>query len=480
MRLPSSRRHSAVVALLLAGCALAPPRTPETAPCRDYFAQLDQRIDQIGVRDAGSHRIAGYPYLRVDRFGASFGDELRNDAQFAAWLQRLKSLDLAARRAELRNLGLRDVDAELAKAGHCGDELARLELSNQTARIELRKRAQVPDDYSLTQRIFGFYPIAVPFLNLGINSFNEAVSLDYTRPLEALEHPGNLVRWDSPPAGEPPQAAAWLKSRDALGVPQLSERQWQALAAAHAPSWWVEQAGDYDHPGAPRITRDGPGLDTSQPVTYFQPAFTRFGGEVLAQLVFVVWFSERPSQKSLDSYAGKLDGLIWRVTLDAEGQPLLYDTIHPCGCYHYWYPAQALVRKPQGGWWQEPVLFPQEKLPESSRLAIRVQSATHYVRRVVERAQATSRITQTYELAPYSALLTLDSGDGRTRSLFGEDGIVAGTQRGERWWLWVSGVPNPGAMRESGRQATSFVGRSHFDDPGLLDQLFEAPRSSAP
>ena len=57
--------------------------------------------------------------------------------------------------------------------------------------------------------------------------------------------------------------------------------------------------------------------------------------------------------------------------------------------------------------------------------------------------------------------------------LFGSDGLVAGTERSERWLLWPMGIPSPGAMREQGRHATAFIGRRHFDDPDLLDTLFE-------
>ena len=62
--------------------------------------------------------------------------------------------------------------------------------------------------------------------------------------------------------------------------------------------------------------------------------------------------------------------------------------------------------------------------------------------------------------------------DGR-RSLFGSDGLVAGSERAERWLLWPMGVPSPGAMRERGHHAIAFVGRRHFDDADLLDRLFE-------
>ena len=52
------------------------------------------------------------------------------------------------------------------------------------------------------------------------------------------------------------------------------------------------------------------------------------------------------------------------------------------------------------------------------------------------------------------------------------DGIVPGSERGERWLFWPMGVPEPGAMRQWGRHATAFVGRRHFDDPGILERYF--------
>jgi hypothetical protein len=39
--------------------------------------------------------------------------------------------------------------------------------------------------------------------------------------------------------------------------------------------------------------------------------------------------------------------------------------------------------------------------------------------------------------------------------------------------LLNQGVPSAGAMRERGRHATAFIGRRHFDEATLLDNLFE-------
>jgi hypothetical protein len=67
-------------------------------------------------------------------------------------------------------------------------------------------------------------------------------------------------------------------------------------------------------------------------------AYTRYADRVLLQLVYTIWFPERPARGEVDFLAGRLDGLIWRVTLSPDGEPLVYDSIHPCGCYHLFFP----------------------------------------------------------------------------------------------------------------------------------------------
>ncbi|MBI2508655.1 MAG: hypothetical protein HYV99_01240, partial [Betaproteobacteria bacterium] len=62
--------------------------------------------------------------------------------------------------------------------------------------------------------------------------------------------------------------------------------------------------------------------------------------------------------------------------------------------------------------------------------------------------------------------------EGGRRSVFRPDGIVPGSERGERYLFWPMGVPEPGAMRQWGRHATAFVGRRHFDDAGLMERYF--------
>jgi hypothetical protein len=253
---------------------------------------------------------------------------------------------------------------------------------------------------------------------------------DYAKPLPSLQSPGPLVLWQ-PEANPKPPIAEF--ARDALGVPELSQVQWQALAAAHAPSWWIETAGDFDAPGAPRLAENGPTVDTSQPIVYFRGDYTRLGAQILPQVSYLMWFSERPAEKKIDPYAGKLDGVIWRVTLDQDGRPLLYDTIHSCGCYRYNFPARELELKPARSDFREPLLFPQPP-PIAEPPVLRIQSGTHYLRRVVSRADAQATQSRRYQLAHYDELLSLPADDG-SRSLFGRCGLVPGSDRPEQVFL---------------------------------------------
>jgi hypothetical protein len=111
------------------------------------------------------------------------------------------------------------------------------------------------------------------------------------------------------------------------------------------------------------------------------------------------------------------------------------------------------------------------RVASGERPLVRVASATHYVERVglVRGSDSLAR----YELRPYAALRSLQRfGPGR-ESAFGEDGLVAGSERVERYLFWPMGIASAGAMRQWGRHATAFVGRRHFDDADLIEKRFD-------
>jgi hypothetical protein len=213
-----------------------------------------------------------------------------------------------------------------------------------------------------------------------------------------------------------------------------------------------------------------PEVDIESPVVYHRIAFTRYGDVTLTQIVYTVWFSQRPHDHALDILAGRLDGVVIRVTLGPQGDPLIYDSIHPCGCYHMFFPAarvQALPAPAGAGEWA----FVPATLPAHSagtRIAVRIATRTHYVTGVALDAVGAAH---SYALLPEDDLRRLPVAGG-SRSAYAPDGLVPGTQRSERFIFWPMGIPSAGAMRQWGRHATAFVGRRHFDDADLLEKRF--------
>lgn len=489
-----------LAALAGAGCTALVPAPPlqRDAACAEWTRQLDAAIGAAGVADAESQRIPGFAGLRTDRLGAALREPARqHEAAFQAWLQRAAALDAAARRVEVGNLP--PAAFPLAGAAQAGEALVRTDACRQRLLAELGapgtappagpfvsaplrqallQQADVPPRYSTGLRTLGLYPLVRWPFYAGVQGWQDAQQAAMARWAAG---PPTLRRYGpappAPPAAGPP---AWPPAEDALGLPQPSPAQAAALLAWHAPVFEVQQQGPYDQFGRPAWGAEGqPGVDTRQPAVYQRLAHTRWNGRWLLQLVYTLWFPERPARMALDLLAGRLDGVVLRITLDAQGQPLLVDSMHACGCYHMFFPGAALQARlgaPRGQEW----LFAPAPLPPlgpAQRLRVQLASATHHVMALgaVPRGSELAGgvpAAASYELRPEDELRSLPTLAGR-RSLYGPDGLVAGTERGERFLFWPMGIASPGAMRQWGHHATAFVGRRHFDDADLLELRFE-------
>lgn len=462
----------------LSACAQQPsPFTgwyKDLATCREEYAAMDARVDAAGVRDAAYHRVPGFPYFRTDRTLASFAHEVESFEAIGGWIRRMRELDQEAREFEYMNLGMsiQELAIKRARFLNCGRGLAGIELDDPAAIQRLRTAVRPADEYSDLARTVGLYPLAVPFLRARIDAEQEAVKREFSRPLAELDAPGALLLWTVKPLKDPELAARGFDDAmaDELGFPGLVDSQWQALAERHAPQLWIETGSEQDVPGTPIWTERGVSVDAAQPLVNFTISFARFGGEPVVQITYFVWF--KGAQTS-----APIDGDMWRVTLDVRAQPMLFESLHTSGRAHRWFPVQALTRRANGSVWHEPELFPQEQVP-ALHATLRLQAGTHALRRVVAPEQATAREVRSYELRRYEDLYILPRPEGGTRSLFGPDGIVAGTDRPDPAWLWSSGVRNPGALRQYGHHATAYVGRSHFDEPFLLESVFVPPSRS--
>jgi hypothetical protein len=71
---------------------------------QNFFDELDKVVASADVRDASAFSISGFPYLRANRFLASFKDRLLDDPQKAQWVRWMQRFDLEARKKEIFNL----------------------------------------------------------------------------------------------------------------------------------------------------------------------------------------------------------------------------------------------------------------------------------------------------------------------------------------------------------------------------------------
>jgi hypothetical protein len=462
------------------------------ALCRAVLHRVDHAVAEAGVADGLAARVPGFPYLRVNRFLASYAHDDPGPREMDAWARRLAALGSQAYRIELGNLAveearalahdIRKVDPRHATPHSaveaCTAQLLAEDLAQREQRAELLRAARVPDDYVTWHRVAGLYWLTrIPFA-AGIRVWHEETRAVFGQPVEALPVEGALVRYTPPPGRlTMPEVARIIEraSANPLGIPEPGGEELEALYRTFAPVFIVDVAGEADRPGALIWSGDGPPrVDSSSPVVYRRVSHARYGSRALLQLNYAIWFPQRPKEAGWDILGGHLDGVLWRVTLAPDGEPWVYDSIHLCGCYHQFFPTARAAGRPRPATLDETAFVPQtlEKVEPGARLALRLASGTHYLQRVMSATPSAARAIG-YGLAEDDALRSQPHPGGGRRSVYRPDGIIAGSERAERYFFWPMGVPEPGAMRQWGRHPTAFVGRRHFDDARLLEGYFE-------
>lgn len=490
-------------ALLLVGCASVSTQQLENpvdrgenpvAACTALFERADAEVERADVRDARAERIDGFPWLRVDRPLASFRAEVGTDERFAAWLNQLARLDARARTHELANLPntahdrLHDHWQPAARArglpspvddalDTCRDVLNAELRADDAARDRLQAAATVPDAYVTWMRALGLYPITRWLARPRVEALHErkAAGIEAGPDPDLVEHYATPRHPRAEQPADPAPVARGIR-RDALDIPVPTPQQRAILFAAHAPIWQVETASTADRPGALLLDADGGSrVDTEQPVEYRSFAWTRFDELILPQLSYTLWFPERPAAGWLDIYAGRLDAVTWRVTLGPDGRVLAYESIHACGCYYTLLPGagwQAIDDVPHS---QEPIHAPMPApVPAADeRLRVSLEQGRHYIVGVDTVAADAAANAHPLSPLPSEHLRSLPLPDGGSASVYDSDGFIPSTSRAERFLLWPMGVRDAGAMRQDGHHAIAFIGRRHFDDPRLLENLLE-------
>lgn len=302
---------------------------------------------------------------------------------------------------------------------------------------------ELADDYVTWMRVAGLYPVSRIPVAMGFE------------------------RWKHDYAEE---VGDWSAEAVQIWSPALEGSKVPAAVLLHAPLLLIEDEVAADRFGLPHPSADNKSVkvDTAKPTVLWRQGTTQFKGRALDQISYILWFPERPKTGAFDLLGGPLDIVIIRVTLGPDGKPVLYDTIHGCGCYHLFFPVPPTRRKPmpEDKDMREAAFVPFEApiLADGERLGIRLTSGAHYVVGLEALRHGNG--------TPYA----LGDAETVTRTfahLYDRNGILPQSKRLERFILWPMGIRSAGAMRAWGHHATAFVGKRQFNDVDLLDRAFE-------
>lgn len=495
-----------VIGLAITACSTTGTVTPrwrsqiqaeqarQVQSCSARFDQFNRLVGQERAQDAEARRVPGFPYLRVSRFLASFRGQVADPMGLADWVERLRQLDRQGRYVETATLMSYGIEVAMSEAeiDTCGRLLMAGDLASAEARSVLVDVAVVPDHYTLWKRVLGLYPLSRIGAAWGFRRWQEDNLTTFVHGFSPAS-PGSFTLYvpDSSvtPLARSEVAALVEGSRNnGLGIPDIKGAELERLLYTYAPLWRLQKQTSSDRIGKPYWAVSS-GLeqiqiDHSEVPVYARLAHTRFRGEILPQLVYQIWLPERPKQGAFDLLGGSLDSVVWRVTLGLDGAPLVYDTMHACGCYQLYFPVPPIRRKPmpEDDDLREEALVPVVApiLDEGRRMVVQLAAGSHYVSAIYgDSALPQMESSQTYDIhlgaeVPDQAMRLAPYGKaGLRRSLYGPDGVIRQSRRLERFTLWPMGIKSPGAMRQWGTHATAFVGKRHFDDPYLMEAAFE-------
>ncbi len=486
---------TAVLILAMTGCSIQPTdpfavdpyvrTTQQEKSCLIFFDNLDTSISTSTFFEASVQRIDGYPIYRSDRFLASFANQTLTHQEHIAWKASLHANAINAYQQEVARL---PSDIKLPLPFNQSDVLGNisqctLNLESYFLKKEINsplniKRLAIKDNYSTLARFFGMYPLTQWLAQPSMKNYQKEMTARYqagpnTDSAISLYQPKTRTTLDIQSIQ---QILSKAYSSNALRIPVLSTSDKQTLLAHFSPNLSLEKMNSSDKLGSPEWNQnDQIIVNTQKPRAYTFITYTRLNEQILIQLNYGFWFPERPTQSSFDIYAGVLDGIIWRVTLDTQGKPFFYDSIHQCGCYHKVFLPQGVVYDITNNSVESPLFFSINNvtLDSTHPITLNIDSSSHYIVGVSQphsNLHSKSEESTFYEFSDYTSLSRLPT-KNRPRSLFEKNGIIGQSARKERWFLWPLGVVNAGAMRQKGRHAIAFIGQRHFDDAFLFEKL---------
>lgn len=180
-------------------------------------------------------------------------------------------------------------------------------------------------------------------------------------------------------------------------LPQTGE---QTLIASYLPVFIIEeQSKPYNKIGTPRarLTANGDErvfINIEEATIYTEERKFRTTSDTYTNLIYRIHFPETPySLFPFQIGAGKNVGLIVIITLNESNKPVLYTTVHTCGCYLAFIPTTNLLKSAYPPGWPEKeqvvytetlpsVLNPQDKSIMNPTLMVLIRDSSHRIKNV--------------------------------------------------------------------------------------------------
>jgi len=445
--------------------------------CSAEIQAFRSQVDQAGLTNASTPALPFFPLLHSNRFLHSLSHSAKSSIEVRQWTMLLAELAIKTRAAENKNLTAPWSNSSLEELAECSRNFASESeyQQNRIAVLTAVQQSEFPAHYLNGRQTLGALALLRPFLKQRILSLHVDERKWFEKE-ESFERSNTYEIDSSLKTSTTSSFADWMRTAYAsneLALPLLQKSQLDSLFAEHAPNLQIEFTDDNDRIGAPQWEGDHVRIGIDNPTAYTLPSMTLFEGRKLLQLNYVFWFPGRKPNALIDLYSGDVDSIIWRVTLNEDGQVLLYDSIHSCGCYHkYFVASDSLIAKGQPTSQEPANIFKLDAAATHDGLTLAITSNEHYIVGVDSRSSNAGQESIPYGIGSYDLLNNLEH-DGGNRSLFDDKGLIAGSERLERFTLWPTGILSVGAMRQWGTHATGFIEEQHFDDAGLLDKYFE-------
>lgn len=276
----------------------------------------------------------------------------------------------------------------------------------------------------------------------------------------------------------PPQAAENLA---------YQPREGDSLLSRNAPVFHIQSAEKaYNRIGgiSYSLQEKEVVVDPDEPVIYAEKRIFRGkSGKDYTNLIYRVHFQKTPySLWPFYLGAGENMGLLVIVTLGETGEPLLYTSLHTCGCYLAFVPTNLLDRGKLPENWafggqdiygeRLPGLFEMPALTGSGlRLHVLVRDASHRVMDLwLDGQQRTDgSATRDISIQPMTALGFIDKGNRQLTSFFENSGTRTGyVKRSQKFWerLLISWWALDGRVGED-----KYLGADVYDGPVFYTSL---------